>query len=173
MKLFYTMSTSTMKRLHAAFSLALLTLAGAAVPASAADQIQPGPGAMRYGPSAATDLACKLGTAGNWLEANGAGVEWSGARRVNAMFGAPIATDTFRVAMNEAAVRALALVEYQTTDEVWHKVWEGQMPAPTPGFKPTCSEYRQPQKQMVKALRFTFRPTEEAIELNHAALLRR
>jgi hypothetical protein len=47
------------------------------------------------------------------------------------------------------------------------------MQPPAPGFEQTCFEQRLPQKQVVQALRFTFRAAPGQVDINHAALLRR
>jgi hypothetical protein len=167
------MPDHAMTRLRAALTLAPIALSFAAAgPASADVQIQTGVSGMNYGTATASALACRAGTAGSWLEANGVTVEGA-ARRMSLTFSAPLATDTLRAAMNGAGARNLALVEIQGTDGVWHKAWEGQLAAPAPGFEPTCFEQRLPQKQMVQALRYTFRSAQDQVEVNHAALLRR
>jgi hypothetical protein len=157
-----------MKRLHAAFALALLTLSGAA----AAQQAS---GGISYGISPAPDCkdVSRVAARGNWVEANGVGTEFGAVRRANLSFSNPVATDTFHAMMNGAGARALALVEIQDAQGSWHKAWEGKMQPPAPGFEQTCFEQKLPQKQVVQGLRFTFGPAPGQIELNHAALLRR
>lgn len=156
--------------------LALFALSfTATAPASAADQMQirTGTTSISYGTGTASAQACRAGTAGDWLEANGSGVEGGEARRMSLIFSTSPATDTFRAAMNGAGARDLALVEIQGADGVWRKAWEGRLAAPAPGFEQTCFEQRLPQKQVVQALRFTFRRAQDEIQVDHAALLRR
>jgi hypothetical protein len=154
---------------------AMIALAlAAAAPVFAAGQIvirTSGTG-INYGTATASAQACRAGTAGNWLEANGSGVEGPN-RRMSLIFSTAPATDTFRAAMNGAGARDLALVEIQGADGVWRKAWEGQLAAPAPGFEPTCFEQRLPQKQAVQALRFTFRQAQDEVHVDHAALLLR
>jgi hypothetical protein len=162
-----------MNRLRAAFTLALITLScAAAAPASAEIQIKTGVTGINYGTNGASAQACRAGTAGNWLEANGSGVEGP-MRRMTLSFSTPLATDTFRSAMNGAGARDLALVEIQGADGVWRKVWEGQVPGPAPGFENTCQEHKLPQKQVVQGVRYTFRQAQDEVHVDHAALLRR
>jgi hypothetical protein len=154
-------------------SFAFLALSFAtAAPASAADQTQTSISGINYGTNGASAQACKAGTAGNWLEANGSGVEGPG-RRMTLSFSTAPTTDTFRAALNNAASRDLALIEIQGADGVWRKAWEGQLPPLAPGFAQNCSEHRLPQKQVIQALRYTFRQAQDEIHVDHAALLRR
>ena len=156
-------------------SFALLAFSfAAAAPASAGDQImiRTGVPGMSYGTATASAQACSGGAAGNWVEANGVAVEGA-ARRMSLTFSEPLATDTFRAAINAAGSHDLALVEIQGTDGIWHKAWEGQLAAGAPGFENMCFENRLPQKQMVQALRFSFRQAQDVIHVDHAALLRR
>jgi hypothetical protein len=154
--------------------LALLALSFAATaPASAAGQVQWSVSGIKYGTPTLSALTCKAGTAGSWVEANGAGVENGATRLMSLTFAPPLATDTIHATMNAAGSRHLALVELRAADGVWHKVWEGKLAAPAPGFEEVCFEQRLPQKQVVQALRFTFRPAQDEVEVNHAALLRR
>jgi hypothetical protein len=153
--------------------LALLALAfAAAAPASAEMQIKTGVTGINYGTNGASAQACMAGTAGNWLEANGAGVEGP-MRRMTLSFSTALATDTFRAAMDGAGARDLALVEIQGADGVWRKVWEGRLPPPAPGFEPTCQEHKLPKKQVVQGVRYTFREAQDEVHVDHAALLRR
>jgi len=162
----------------AALSLALIAASlGAAAPGSAVGQIQSSVSGLHYGTSAAAELACNAGkpagTKDSWVEANGAAVESGELRRMSLSFGDPIATDTFRAAMNDVGARDLALVEVQDADGGWRKVWEGRLSAPAPGFSQSCFEQKLAQKQVVRALRFTFRAAPGDIKVDHAALLRR
>jgi hypothetical protein len=171
------MSAHTLNRSRAAWALALTTLAiAAAAPASAADQVRSSASGLGYGPSAATELACKtskLATAkDHWVEANGTSVEGGDTRRMTLIFSDPVTTDTFHAAMNDVSARELALVEIQDAKGSWSKAWQGRLPAPAPGFEQSCFEQKLAQKQAVKALRFSFRVAPGQIEVNHAALLR-
>lgn len=153
--------------------LALLALSfAAAAPASAQMQIKTGVGGISYGTNGASAQACAVGAAGNWIEANGSGVEGQ-IRRMTLIFSSAPTTDTFRAAMDGAGARDLALVEIQGTDGVWRKVWEGRLPPPAPGFEQTCQEHKLPQKQVVQGVRYTFRQAQDEVHVNHAALLRR
>ena len=167
------MTAYPLNRLRAAFTLALITLScAAAAPASASDQTQTSITGINYGTNGASAQACKAGAAGNWIEANGAGVEGP-TRRMTLIFSTAPATDTIRAAMNGAGARDLALVEIQGADGVWRKAWEGQLPPLAPGFAQNCSEHRLPQKQVIQALRYTFRQAQDEVHVDHAALLRR
>jgi hypothetical protein len=153
--------------------LALLALSfAAAAPAFAAGQTQTCITGINYGTNGASAQACRPGTAGNWVEANGAGVEGPG-RRMTLVFSTAPATDTIRSAMNGAGARDLALVEIQGSDGVWRKAWEGRVPPPAPGFEQTCQEHKLPQKQVVQGVRYTFRQAQDEVHVDHAALLRR
>ncbi|CAH0166493.1 hypothetical protein SRABI118_00892 [Massilia sp. Bi118] len=162
------MPASTLNRLHAAFTLALISLSCTAA-------AQDTPGGISYGSAPVLDCreVSKIAARGNWAEANGVGTEFGAVRRANLRFSDPIATDTFHATMNGAGARALALVEIQDTKGAWHKAWEGKMQPPAPGFEQTCFEQKLPQKQVVQGLRFTFRSAPGQVEINHAALLRR
>jgi hypothetical protein len=154
-------------------SFALLAFSFAtAAPASAADQTQTSITSINYGTNGASAQACRPGTAGNWLEANGTSVEGP-IRRMTLIFSAAPTTDTFRAALNDAASRDLALIEIQGADGVWRKAWEGQLPPLAPGFAQNCDEHRLPQKQVIQALRYTFRQAQDPVHVDHAALLRR
>jgi len=130
---------------------------------------------VRYGVASALD--CKqpgrIAPQGEWIEASGVAVEGSPGRRMSLGIDEPVATDAFRVALNGAGASDLSLVEIQGTDGVWHKAWEGQLGASGTRFAQTCFEQRLPTKQVVQALRLTFRAAEDEVEVNHAALLRR
>jgi hypothetical protein len=153
-------------------SFAFLALSFAAAAPAAADQTQTSITGINYGTNGASAQACRAGTAGNWIEANGAGVEGS-SRQMTLIFSTAPTTDTFRAAMNGAGARNLALIEVQGTDGVWHKAWEGRMAPPAPGFEPTCYEQKLPQQLVLQGLRFTFRQAQDEIHVDHAALLRR
>jgi hypothetical protein len=154
-------------------SFAFLALSfAAAAPASAQMQIKTGDTGISYGTNGPSAQACRPGTAGDWLEANGSGVEGPG-RRMTLIFSTAPTTDTFRAALNDAASRDLALIEIQGADGVWRKAWEGQLPPLAPGFAQNCDEHRLPQKQVIQALRYTFRQAQDAVQVDHAALLRR
>ena len=157
-----------MTRARTRLLLVLMTLSCAAAAAQAATGV-------RYG--VAPELDCKqagkAAAQGRWVEANGVAVEGSPARRMSLNFDEPVATDTIHAAMNGVGARDLALVEVQDGNGGWHKAWEGSMPAPAPGVEQTCFEQQLSQKQVVQALRFTFRAAEDQVEVNHAALLRR
>lgn len=157
-------------RLHAAFTLALISLSCAATAQTSTFTT-----AIRYGVMPALD--CKQvsnsGAPGRWMEANGAAVEGVPTRRMRLSFNDPIATDTIHATMNGAGARELALVEVQDEKGDWRKIWEGRMAPPVPGFQQTCFEQPLPKKQVVQAMRFTFRSAQNEIEVNHAALLRR
>lgn len=152
--------------------LALLALSFAAAAPACADQTQTSISGINYGTNGASAQACRAGTAGNWLEANGSGVEGP-MRRMTLTFSTAPATDTFRAAMDGAGARDLALVEIQGADGVWRKIWEGRLAAPAPGFEQTCQEHKLPQKQVVQRVRYTFRQAQDEIHVDHAALLRR
>jgi hypothetical protein len=131
---------------------------------------------IRYGVAPAQD--CTMGSTtpakGEWVEASGVAVEGGPVRRMSVSFDEAIATDTIHVAMNEAGSRALALVETQDADGGWHQAWEGRLAAPAPNFSDVfCFEPQLPRKQLVQALRLTFRDAPGQIDVNHAALLRR
>jgi hypothetical protein len=130
---------------------------------------------VRYGVAPALDCKqiSKAAAQGSWMEANGVAVEGSPGRRMSLSFKEPIATDMIHATMNEVGSRDLALVETQGADGGWQKAWEGQLRPSAPGFEQTCFETRLPQKQVVQALRFTFRSAPGQIEVNHAAVLRR
>ncbi|MFC5550863.1 hypothetical protein [Massilia aerilata] len=164
------MSASTMKHLHAALMVALMTLTCAA----AAQDIT-STTAIRYGTTPALDCkqVSKTGAPGRWMEANGAAVEGIPTRRMRLSFNNPVATDMIHATMNGAGARELALVEVQDRKGDWQKVWEGEMMPPAPGFEQTCFEQQLPKKQVVQAMRFTFRSAQDEVEVNHAALLRR
>jgi hypothetical protein len=165
-----------MNQIRIARALAPIALSfAAAAPACAQVQLQinTGPDGLYYGVSTVQAQACQGGSAGSWLEANGVAVE-GGARRMSLTFSTPVATDTLHAAMNKVAQQALALIEVADADGNWHKAWEGQLAPPAPAFaQQTCYEHQLPQKQLVQALRFTFRAAPGPIEVNHAALLRR
>jgi hypothetical protein len=162
-----------LNRSRAALTLALITLScTATAPAGADTPIKTSITGMNYGTAGKSAQACTAGTAGDWLEANGAGVEGP-IRRMSLIFSTAPTTDTFRAALNGAGARDLALVEMQGADGVWRKAWEGRMAPPAPGFEQSCFEQRLPQKQVVQALRFTFRQAQDVIQVDHAALLRR
>lgn len=169
------MPTTAMNTLRAALALAPIVLSLAAAPASAVDQMRLSVSGVRYGIAPALDCnqTGKTAPQGSWVEANGAAVEGGPPRRVHLSFGEPVATDTFRTAMNGEGTRDLALVEFQGTDGAWHKAWEGELGAPNANFAQTCFEQRLPEKQVVQALRYTFRAGPGQVDLNHAALLRR
>jgi hypothetical protein len=162
---------------RSALLLVSLALAfAAAAPATAAGEIQSGASGIHYGVSTTPTPGCTLGKAAitrNWLEANGVAVEGGPPRRMRLDFGTPTVTDTVRVAMNEVGFRDLALIEIEDTKGGWHTIWEGHMGATTPGFPQSCYENQFGDKQVVQALRFTFRDAPGEIEVNHAALLRR
>jgi hypothetical protein len=162
------MTTYPLNRLRAAFTLALITLSSAAA-------AQDTSGGIRYGVAPALDCkdVSKTAAPGSWVEANGIATEFGPTIRARVDFSNPVATDTFHAMMNGAGARALALVEIQDTKGSWQKAWEGTMQPPAPGFEQTCFEQKLPQKQVVQALRFTFRPAQDEVEVNHAALLRR
>ena len=153
-----------MTRARTRLALVLMTLSCAAAQAATG---------VRYGVAPALDCgqADKMAAQGRWVEANGVAVEGSPARRMSLNFDEPVATDTIHAAMNGVGARDLALVEVQDGNGGWHKAWEGRMPAP--GVEQTCFEQQLPTKQVVQALRFTFRAAEDQVEVNHAALLRR
>jgi len=153
-----------MTRARTRLALVLMTLSCAAAQAATG---------VRYGVAPALDCgqADKTAAQGRWVEANGVAVEGSPARRMSLNFDEPVATDTIHAAMNGVGARDLALVEVQDGNGGWHKAWEGRMPAP--GVEQTCFEQQLPTKQVVQALRFTFRAAEDQVEVNHAALLRR
>jgi hypothetical protein len=153
------------------FALLALSFAAAA-PAFAQMQIKTGAGGIAYGTNGASAQACTAGAAGDWIEANGAGVEGP-MRRMTLIFSAALTTDTFRAALNNAGSRDLALIEIQGADGVWRKAWEGQLPPLAPGFAQNCDEHRLPQKQVIQALRYTFRQAQDPVHVDHAALLRR
>jgi hypothetical protein len=162
------MPAHLMKRLRAALSLALIALSSAA---SAQDTAT----GVRYGVAPAQD--CKVGSKaaaqGGWIEANGVAIEGP-ARRMKLSFNDRVTTDTMHVAMNKLGSRDLALVEIQDARGDWHKAWEGQLMQAAPGFDDVfCFEQQLPQKQVVQALRFTFRAAPGQVEVNHGALLRR
>ena len=156
-----------MTRARTRLLLVLMTLSCAA---AAAAQAATG---VRYGvaPELDCEQAGKAAARGRWLEASGVAVEGSPARRMSLSFDEAVATDTIQAAMNGMGARDLALVEVQDGNGGWHKAWEGRMPAP--GVEQTCFEQQLPTKQVVQALRFTFRAAEDQVEVNHAALLRR
>jgi hypothetical protein len=166
-----------MNQIRIALALAPIALSFAAAAPACAQvqlQIQTGADGLYYGVSTVQAQACQAGSAGSWLEANGAAVESGDARRMTLTFGTPVATDTLHAAMNKVAQQALALIEVADADGNWHKAWEGQLAPPAPAFaQQTCYEHQLPQKQLVQALRFTFRAAPGPIEVNHAALLRR
>jgi hypothetical protein len=167
------MNTYIFRRAALPLTLSLLVLSFAATaPASAAGQTQTGITGINYGTNGASAQACRAGAAGNWLEANGSGVEGPG-RRMTLSFSTAPTTDTFRAALNDAASRDLALIEIQGADGVWRKAWEGQLPPLAPGFAQNCSEHRLPQKQVIQALRYTFRQAQDTVQVDHAALLSR
>jgi hypothetical protein len=157
-----------MNELRAALTLALVTLSCTAVAQDTA-------GGIRYGVAPAMDCKdiSKTAAKGSWVEANGSGVEFGATSTARAIFGDPVATDMLHASMNGVGARALALVETQDAQGGWHKVWEGKLQPPAPGFEQTCFEQQLPQKQVVQALRFTFRATPGQVDINHAALLRR
>jgi hypothetical protein len=131
---------------------------------------------IRYGVAPAQD--CTVGSAapaqGKRVDASGVAVEGGDVRRISVSFDEAVATDTIHVAMNEAGSRALALVEIQDGDGGWRKAWEGRLAAPAPNFSEVaCFEPKLPQKQVVQALRLTFRDAPGQIDVNYAALLRR
>jgi hypothetical protein len=162
------MPAHAMNRLRAALTLALIALSCAA-PAQGATT------SVRYGVAPALDCkqTGKAAAQGSWMEASGVAVEGVPTRRMRLSFANPIATDTIHAAMNEVASRDLALVEIQGEDGLWQKTWEGRMPPPSPNFAQVCFERQLERKQVVQALRFTFRSAQDQIEVNHAALLRR
>jgi len=164
------MPVLSLNRLRATVALALMTLTCAA----AAQDISTTT-AIRYGANQALDCKqlSKRGAPGRWMEANGAAVEGLPTRRIRLSFNDPAATDRIHAAMNGAAVRELALVEVQDGKGDWQKVWEGQLTPPAPGFEQTCFEQPLPKKQVVQAMRLTFRSAQDEVEVNHAALLRR
>ncbi len=154
-------------------ALTLIALSFAAAQAGAADQIRLTGSGMSYGASTVLMQACPTVNAVSWVQANGVAVE-NATRRMSLTFSEPLATDTYRAAMNAAASRDLARVEIAGVDGVWHKAWEGQVRPGAPGFdKQACFEQQLPQKQVMAALRFTFREAQDQVEVNHAALLRR
>jgi hypothetical protein len=168
------MTEHAMNRLRAALALAPTALFLAVGTPAAAAQMESGASGIRYGTSAISAQACQAGSAGNWIEADGVAVESGDLRRISLSFSTPPTTDTFHAAMNLAGWRNLARIEFQDRDGVWHEAWEGRMAAPAPGFsQETCVEHRLPQRQAMQALRFTFRPAPDEIEVDHAALLRR
>jgi len=165
------MTAHAMHRLGAVCTLALIALSGAATAQGAG---------VRYGSAPALDCKAisKTAVTGNWVEANGTATAFSSTpsgatAQVSLSFSQPATTDMLHATMNGAGARGLALVEVQDTKGEWHKVWEGKMQPPAPGFEQTCFEQRLAQKQAVQGLRFGFRPGPEQIEVNHAALLRR
>jgi hypothetical protein len=155
-------------RLRAALTLALIALSCNAAAQDTA-------GGIRYGVAPAMDCReiGKTAAKGSWVEANGSSVEFGAAVRARAIFSDPVATDMLHASMNGVGARTLALVETEDPQGGWHKVWEGTMQPPAPGFEQTCFEQRLPHKQLVQALRFTFRATAGQVDVNHAALLRR
>jgi hypothetical protein len=154
--------------------LALSFAAAATASAASTVRIQSGVSGVHYGTSPETAQACQAGNGGNWIEADGVAIESGDQRKMSLSFSTPLITDTFHAAMNLAGWRDLALIEFQDRDGGWQKVWEGRMAAPAPGFsQETCVEHRLPQKQVMQALRFTFRNGPDDIQVNHAALLGR
>lgn len=166
------MTAYPQNRLRAAFTLALITLSCAATAPASADQTQTSITGINYGTNGASAQACRAGTPGKWLEANGSGIEGPG-RRMTLSFSTAPTTDTFRAAMDGAGARNLALVEIQGADGGWRKVWEGRLPPPAPGFEQTCQEHKLPQKQVVQGVRYTFRQAQDEVHVDHAALLQR
>jgi hypothetical protein len=162
------MPVLTTLRLRAALTLALITL-------SCVASAQDAGGGIRYGVAPALDCkqVNKAAARGSWVEANGVATEFGAARTARLSFNDPVATDALHAMMNGVGARELALVETQDTKGGWHKAWEGHLPPPAPGFEQTCFETRLPQKQVVQALRFTFRMGPGQVDVNHAALLRR
>jgi len=135
---------------------------------------------VRYGAAPALDCKAlsKTAVTGNWVEANGTATAFSSTpsgatAQVSLSFSRPVTTDMLHATMNGAGARGLALVEVQDTKGEWHKAWEGKMQPPAPGFEQTCFEQKLAQEQAVQALRFSFHPGPEQIDVNHAALLRR
>jgi hypothetical protein len=168
------MTVYSMHRSRAARVLAPLALLLALGTSSAAStvRIQSGVSGIHYGIAPVSAQACKAGSTGNWIEADGVAIESGEQRKMSLSFSTPLVTDTFHAAMNLAGWRDLALIEFQDRDGAWHKVWEGRMDAPAPGFsQELCVEHRLPQKQAMQALRFSFRKGPGEIDVNHAALL--
>jgi hypothetical protein len=162
------MLNGLMKRSCAPLALALMTLSCTAM-------AQGSSGGVRYGVAPALDCATisKTAARGSWVEPNGVGTEFGMMRLVRLSFSDPVATDTIRVAMNEVGFRDLALIDIEDTKGGWHTIWEGHMAATAPGFPRSCFESQFANKQIVQALRFTFRNAPGEIDVNHAALLRR
>jgi hypothetical protein len=157
-------------------ALALLSMMLAAVPARAGGEFQSSAGGLHYGIGGPSSTACQAGkppAPGDWIEANGIAVESGDTRRMSLSFGEGLATSAYRVAMNDAAARHLALVEVQDGGGAWHKAWEGKLAALSPNFASTCFEQPLQGKQVVQALRFTFRQGGGDVQVDHAALLRR
>jgi hypothetical protein len=134
----------------------------------------------RHGAAPALDCKqlSKTAAKGSWVEANGIATEFSATgssaiRIARLSFSNPVATDMVHATMNGVGARELALVEFQDAQGGWHKAWEGHLQPSAPGFEQTCFETPLPQKQVVQALRYTFRAGPGQVELNHAALLRR
>jgi len=162
------MTAHAMRCLRAACTLWLITLSCAAT-------AQESTGGVRYGAAPALDCKAisKTAAPGKWIEANGVATAFSSTLQVRLSFNQTVSTDMVHASMNGAGARGLALVEVQDTNGGWHKAWEGKMLPPAPGFEQTCFEQKLAQKQAVQALRLSFRPAQEQIEVNHAALLRR
>jgi hypothetical protein len=171
------MFTHAVKHPRATLTLALLAVTLAAAAPAGADQIESSADGLHYGTSAVTAAACNgsklAGPADRWVEANGVGVESGDVRRMSFSFSDPVATDTFHFAMNEVGGRNLALIEVQDGNGAWHKVREGALPGTAPGFATQCFEQKLAQKQVLRALRLSFRPAPGDIEVDRAALLRR
>jgi hypothetical protein len=162
------MPAASMHHLRAAVTAALIVLSCRAI----AQDID---GGIHYGVAPALDCkgTSKPAVKGKWIEADGVSVRFAATRHLILSFGGGIATDAIHAAMNGAGLRTLALVEVQGTDGAWHKVWEGQPGAPEANFSDTCFEQQLPRKQVVQALRFSFRAGPDRIEASHGAVLRR
>lgn len=142
----------------------------------AAGEVQVSSG-IHYGTMEEPALECRVGEAGTadgqWIDASGSSVEFYGGRRLTLSFGGQLAADTLRASLNRAGVNALDTVEFQDGRDTWHKVGEGPLRVPAEG---RCDQvwFAQPlgRKQVVQAVRFTFRAGPGEVGVGNAALLR-
>jgi hypothetical protein len=132
---------------------------------------------IHYGAMDAPAPECQAGetaaAAGEWIEASGSSVEFHGGRRLTLSFGGPLAADTLRASLNRAGVNALDTVEFSDGRGAWHKIGEGPLRIPAEG---RCGQVWLTQqlghRQIVQAVRFTFRAGPGEVGVGNAALLR-
>jgi hypothetical protein len=132
---------------------------------------------IHYGAADAPASECRVGepavAAGLWIDASGSSVEFYGGRRLSLSFGGPLAADSLRASLNRAGVNALDTVEFQDGKGAWHKVGEGPLRVPADGkCELVAFEQQLGRREIVQAVRFTFRAGPGEVGVGNAALLR-